>query len=440
MTTPAAHRDEGGAGAIGRALLFFVIIGYYWITLAPFQDLSLASNLDPWAGNSNLLNQAIAIGLFGVLVVFALNHPLRHEIAQPRLLLMVLLGWFVVTALLADDPSTALRRVVMAAMVVVSGSIILLLPRNEAHFAKLLGVALAALLGLAYFGVIFLPNLAIHQATDVVEPLLAGDWRGFLNHKNVAAPAMAFTIFGGLFVWARWSRLLGAVLIAGAGVFLFNTGGKSSLGMVPLILVATWGFERWRGLRMPIAFGGVVLVNLVTVGSAVWEPMRKLVTSLGIDATFTDRVDIWSLAFSAIERRPLTGYGLSSFWQTESLVYGGGTLETWAVTAANAHNAYLEAAMAAGIPGLVLVVFWLIIGPVRDANRASAHGNDPAVTRLFTRIWLYGLYASCVESFYFANSGPIWITILIGVFGLRYQYRSHLVSAGAPAPQGAVYA
>jgi O-antigen ligase len=440
VTTPAAQSEGVGGGAIGRAVLFLAVIGYYWITLAPFQDLSLASAADPWAGNSNLVNQAIAMALFGVLIVFALRHPLRHEIAQPRVLLCLLLGWFVLTALMADDPSTALRRFVMAAMVVVSASIVLLLPRDGEHFARLLGTALAGLLGLAYFGVVFMPNLAIHQATDVVEPLLAGDWRGFLNHKNVAAPAMAFTIFGGLFVWARWSKLLGAVLVVGALVFLFNTGGKTSLGMVPLILVATWAFERWRSLRMPIALGGVALVNLVTVGSAVWEPMAKFVSSLGIDATFTERVDIWSFAFAAIAERPITGYGLSGFWQTESLVYGGGLLETWAVTAANAHNAYLETAMTAGIPGLVLVVFWLIIGPVRDANRATGSGNDPILTRLFTRIWLYGLYASCVESFFFANSGPIWITILIGVFGLRYQYRAQLVSAAAPVPQGVAYA
>ena len=309
--------------------------------------------------------------MFATLAVFAFNHPLRHEIAQPGLLLGLLLGWFVVTAMLGDDPSTAIRRVVMAAMVVASASVVLLLPRNGEHFAKLLGLALAALLGLAYFGVIFMPHLAIHQATDVVEPLLAGDWRGFLGHKNSAAPAMAFTIFGGLFVWARWSKPFGAALVILACVFLYNTGGKTSLGMVPVILVLSWAFERWRSLRMPIALGGVVLFNLVTVGSAVWEPMAKLVSSFGIDATFTERVDIWSLAFSAIEQRPLTGYGISGFWQTESLVYGGGVLETWAVTAANAHNAYLETAMAAGIPGLILVVLWLIVGPVRDANRAS---------------------------------------------------------------------
>ena len=53
-------REVGGGGAFGRALLLFVIIAYYWVSLAPFQDLSLASSADPWAGNSNLVNQAVA--------------------------------------------------------------------------------------------------------------------------------------------------------------------------------------------------------------------------------------------------------------------------------------------------------------------------------------------------------------------------------------------
>lgn len=440
MAGAGAHRETNGAATFGRGVLFFLVIGYYWITLAPFQDLSLASNLDPWAGNSNLVNQVVALALFAVLLLFALSHPLRHEIAQPRLLLVALLGWFLVSAILADDPSSALRRVVMAAMVVTSASILLLLPRNGEHFVRLLGGVLAALLGLAYFGVVFMPNLSIHQATDVVEPLLAGDWRGYFSHKNVAAPAMAFTMFVGMFVWARWSKLLGAVLIAGALFFVFNTGGKTSLGIIPMVLGLAWAFERWRAMRMPIALGGVALFNFMTIGSALWEPVRTFVTGLGIDASFTERADIWPLAISAIAQRPLTGYGIAGYWQTESLVYGGNVLETWAVTAANAHNAYLDTAMAAGIPGLILAVLWLIVGPTRAADQAINNGNDTAVTRLFTRIWLYGLYASCVESFFFASAGPIWITILIGVFGLRYQQRSQLVSAAQSAPQGAAYA
>ncbi|MBI4922979.1 MAG: O-antigen ligase family protein [Devosia nanyangense] len=437
MASATAHQvDTHSGGHVGRALMFLVVLGYYWITLAPFPDLGLASLADPYSGSSNLLNQVVAIALFGALLVFALRHPLRHLVAQPRLLLAALFGWFTITSLMADDPGTALKRVAMAAMVCVGASIFLLLPRDEKHFAKLIGIGLLLLLGLAYWGVLFWPSRSIHQLTDVVEPLLAGLWRGEFGHKNVAAEAMAFTIFGGLFVWARWSKLVGAMLIGFALFFLFKTGGKTSLMMVPAMLVLAFAFERWRGLRLPIAVGGLGLFNLVAVGSAVWPPIQKLVAGLGIDATFTDRVDIWQLAFSAIGRRPLTGYGFQSYWQTETLVYGGGNVETWAVFAANGHNAYLDAAVNAGIPGLVLVVLWLVIRPIGDLARAEGSGNDPALTRLFLRIWLYGIFAASLESSFFVNAGPVWFTILIGVFGLQYQGRGQLVTRPRPALVG----
>jgi O-antigen ligase len=427
----AAGRGEAaaGGGTMVRAALFFAMLAYYWISLAPFPDLTLASNADPWAGNSNTLNQAVAIVLFATLVVFALRHPLVREVAQPRLLLGLIFGWLVITALLAGDPMTALRRVVMAGMVCVGASIFLLLPRDEKHFARLLGTALLLLLALAYWGVWFWPARAIHLASDVVEPQLAGLWRGFFAHKNTAAAAMTFAVFGGMFVWARWSRLAGALIVVGALYFLVNSGGKTSLALLPLVLGFTYVFERVRGSRYLLVVGGIGVFNLVVVGSAVLAPFRDFVASLGVDASFTDRTAIWQFAFDAFASRPLTGYGFTSFWQTGSLVYGGGTLETWAVTAANAHNAYLDTLLTAGVPGLVLVVVWLLFRPIADVARAEASGNDPLLTRLFLRLWLYGIFASSLESFFFANGGPVWFTMLIGVFGLGMQGRSALVVA-----------
>lgn len=427
----AAKRSTAGAGGgqAGRAGLFFAVLAYYWVSLAPFPDLGLASTADPWAGNSNMLNQVVAIALFATLAVFALRHPLVREVAQPRLLLGLIFGWLVVTALLADDPMTALRRVVMAAMVCVGASIFLLLPRDEKHFAKLLGTGLMLLLALAYWGVLFWPTRSIHLASDVVEPQLAGLWRGFFTHKNTAAAAMTFAVFGGLFVWARWSRLAGALIVVAALWFLVNSGGKTSLALLPLVLGLAYLFERLRGLRYALAVGGVGLLNLVVVGSAVWAPIHDFVAGLGVDASFTDRAEIWQFAFDAFSRQPFTGYGFMSFWQTGSLVYGGGTLETWAVTAANAHNAYLDTLLTAGVPGLVLVAAWLLFRPVADMARAEASGNDALLTRLFLRLWLYGIFASSLESFFFANGGPVWFTMLVGVFGLGMQGRSALLVA-----------
>ncbi|MEP7240337.1 MAG: O-antigen ligase [Devosia sp.] len=444
MQPIAADRsDKGGLGHLVAGGLFLLVLAYYWMTLTPFPDLGRASAADPWGGNSNVLNQAVALSLLAALIVFALRHPLLRQIGQPRLLIAAIFGWFALTSMFADDPATALRRVVLSLVLVVSAAVFLLLPRNERQFAKLLAIGLGSLLALCYYGVLLKPMVSIHQTTDVGEPLLAGLWRGFYGHKNIAAPAMAFTVFAGLYVYARWSRLAGILLAVGALYFLARTGSKTSLAMVPATIIVAWAFERWRGLRVPIVVGGLSLFNFIAVGSAVWPGVAQFVDSLGIDASFTDRVAIWQLAFESIAQRPLTGFGFQSFWQTGELVYGGGLLETWAVTAANAHNAFLDTAINAGIPGLVLVVFWVIVRPLRDFGKAQTSGNDPVLSRLFLRIWLYGIFASSLESFFFVNAGPPWFTILLGMFGLGYQARVRLVAAAAvpvAAPPEAAHA
>ncbi|RYE52555.1 MAG: O-antigen ligase family protein, partial [Hyphomicrobiales bacterium] len=146
-----------------------------------------------------------------------------------------------------------------------------------------------------------------------------------------------------------------------------------------------------------------------------------------IDATFTDRTAIWKLALSSIANRPFTGYGFQSFWQTDALFYGNASASTWAVTAANAHNAYVEQLINGGWPLLILVVIWLVVLPTRHASAALARGSDSDLTRLYLRIWLFGLFTSCFESPFFENAGPIWFTILIAVFGLRLQAHADLV-------------
>lgn len=102
------------------------------------------------------------------------------------------------------------------------------------------------------------------------------------------------------------------------------------------------------------------------------------------------------------------------------------------MNAAHSHNAYLEAMINAGIPGLALVVLWLLILPVRDVGRAKAGGNDPALTRLFVRIWLFSVFSACLESTFFANTGPLWFSMLMAVAGLRFQARASLVHVRRP--------
>lgn len=425
-----ARRTEqnNGIGRLVGPLLFIAVFAFYWITITPFVDLTGSSAADPTGGRSNLLNQLLALCLFGSLMLFYLARGRDLSLFGPGWLLTLVFGWCVLSSLAAVHPDLAIKRTVLVMIVAVNAAVILILPRSERQFAGLIGLGVLAVLLMSYFGVIFRPALAIHQGTEIREPMNAGLWRGIFPHKNSAAGAMVLAVFFGLFIASVRSRLLGFLIVALAVLFLINTGGKTSMFILPAIIALAWLVERFTWIRLPLVVGGLIAFNLLVVGSAVFEPIRDVVASLGVDATFSNRSDIWRFAFSAIAERPLTGYGLQSFWQTEDLVYGGSTVETWAATAYNGHNGYLDTLISLGIPGLVLTVLWVVINPIRDIGRAQRSANNPATTRLFIRIWLYSVILACVESVFYEGGGVVWFCMLVALFGLRLQGVARLVS------------
>jgi O-antigen ligase len=413
-------REGGAIGVLGPPL-FVATLLFYLITLTPFIDLSAADAADPAVDKSNSINQIVFLGLTASLWLTALSSSARRLIARPRGILIVTLLWFAIVSAISAHPDIALKRVVLAMLTIVNAGIFLLLPRSERQFAGMLAMCCIGTLALAYLGVALWPHLAIHQASEVRETVNAGLWRGHFAHKNVAAAAMVVMSFAGLYLYGTGRRIAGAAITLLAVVFLTQTGGKSASAALPGILVVAWIFERWRALRFPIVFLGIAAFNIITIGCSMSPTMRELVASVGIDPTFTNRIDIWRVGASAVADRPLTGYGFQMFWQTDEMVYKAGGGASWAVGAFNAHNAYLDAAITTGIPGLLLTLALLVWMPLRDVSRAEARDNDPALTRLFTRIWLYGVLSACVESLYFQSGSLVWFMLIVSIFGLRLQ-------------------
>ncbi|MCA1369614.1 O-antigen ligase family protein [Bradyrhizobium sp. BRP14] len=426
-----ANQADAAKVRVGT-FLFMAILLFFWISIDPFVDLTGEAVLDPSAGNSNRLNQIISLLLFAGMLGYGLAHPMRDTILQPRLLLAILFSWFLFVSLISAHPTLGIKGVILAIMVTVNASVYLLLPASERHFAKMLGIGTLIMLGVAYYGIVFKPMLAIHQASELREPMNAGLWRGHFPHKNSAASAMVLAAFFGLFVMSTWSRVAGFAIFALSFLFLVNTGGKTSTAMLPAILILAWLFEKMRSLRAPIVIGGVGLFNLFAVGSAVFRPLGEFISGLGIDATFTNRADIWRFAFSALAERPLTGYGFRAFWQTEELVYSGGSVETWAVAAANGHNSFLDIALTTGFPGLLLTLTWVIFLPLRDISRIPADREQAPLTRLFIRIWLYTIFHAGLETLFFEGGSLIWFTFVFALYGLNLQSTAVLAENAVP--------
>ena len=412
-----------------RTLLFMGLFLFFWVTTNPFVDLVTveASGSDA-TGGSNAINQLTFLILTLLTLYAAITHPLRSRICQPQWLVIALFSWFLISSSLSSHPMDAIKRTILAILTCVNAGMFLLLPRSEQQFSRLLLYGTAITLGIAYFGVIFLPTLSIHQPTELIEPMNAGFWRGQYSHKNLAAAVMLVAAFFGLYLRSVGWKKSGLAIVILSVVFLLQTGGKSSTAMLPLILTLQWIFEKFRWSRWPIAVGGILAFNLLALGAALSEGFRGFIASLGVDPTFTNRTDIWKIAFDAIAQSPILGYGFQGFWRTADITQSSAGLETWAVKAFNGHNAYVDSLLTTGIPGLILTVGLVVFVPLRAVGRLGAFSNSPALSRLFMRVWLYVIYAGCLEVIFFQSGSPICFFMLVSIFGLEMQSRMSLVN------------
>lgn len=425
-TLSAADRIALPTGVAGerfiRDFLFLAIILLSWFTLTPFPDLSDPRLLEA-STKGDLLNQAATVLLTLALAAFAVAKRTTLVLRIVTLPLVLTIVVFAISALLSSYPELATRRLALAMLTLFQVGMLLLLPCGREHFARLLTVAALIILAACYFGVAFLPQLSIHQTTDIFDPSLAGNWRGFFAQKNGAGSSMVLLIFIGIFIYRAWNRLAGGVIIVFAGIFLIFTRDKSSLGFLPVVLALSYLIPRSRGALATLVLVLVppILINLMTIGSVMFESIRTFAGEIMSDPTFTGRDEIWRFALAHIAERPLFGFGFEAFWGTPQLVDSWTYQLSWSYRASDAHNGYLNLAVTTGIVGLSFALCWIIGQTFISLRRAIALGTDRVLTSLFLQCWLFGLCLSGTESAFFRGGSEVWMFIVLAMIGLRYQ-------------------
>jgi O-antigen ligase len=412
----AAGRRTGPADMLIRSVLFAAVFLALWFSFNPFASLAEPQQVTD-AGN--LGNQFGYSGLFVLLAAWCLVHHPERLLLLMRPILIVTLCWFALSVATSWDPSLSARRFAFALVTIGIAGMVLLLPKNPRHFSDVTAAVVLVVIAACYLGVVFLPSLSIHQAADMLEPELAGDWRGVFGHKNEASAAMVMFIFMGLFV-ARVRNLgLGVLIIALALPFLYFTHSKTAFAALPLVFVVSVIMARVRrpATGIALAIGILVLLNVLSIGSIYIEPVRAVVDAVMADPTFTGRTDIWKFVVDHIAQRPITGYGFATFWGTEQVVYGMGGAG-WANTVSSSHNGYLDLALTIGIPGSVLVTLWLVVLPLVDFYRGPDEPLSAPLRMLFLRVCLFAAYDSCFETMFF-QVGELWLFLITVTFGLR---------------------
>ena len=365
-----ADRGEKLRETVGTAL-FMAIFLFFWISLNPFVDLTGEAVLDPSAGNSNLMNQVVSLLLFAGTLAYGLLHPMRSIILQPRVLLGLLFAWFFLVSLISSYPMLGIKGTVLAVMVTVNASIYLLLPASERHFAKMLGIGTLIMLGVSYYGILFKPLLAIHQASELREPMNAGLWRGHFPHKNSAAAAMVVASFFGLFVMNAWSRIAGMTILCLSFLFLINTGGKTFDGHAAGYPSARiWAFEKVRFLRIPIVIGGVGAFNIFSNRGCGLQAAGRF------HQRARDRCDFYQpRGYLAVCRLRTRGPATDRIRLQGFLADIGARPQRrldqnlGGCRGKRAQFLSRRRALMTGIPGLLLTLVWLVVLPLRNISR-----------------------------------------------------------------------
>jgi O-antigen ligase len=413
---------------VARAATFVVAVLLAWVSLRPFIDLGDAQLRDMSTGNETLTYLA-----FGCLAVLSIALAMRDN--GPGLLTLIspgyvlFGGWMFMTVILSLDPGTSIRRFAATVCVAAVTATLMLLPKTQDELVRWFGIAALALLAICYLGILLVPNLSMHLATDLQEQALAGNWRGSFGHKNVAAAMMAMLLFLGIYIVRSGAWLSGTAIIALASLFLLYSAGKSSLVLCLAVLVLTslTTVIRSLWLRAAMLLTPLVLLNLLSIGTVMSDGLAEIAKLLPLDASFTGRTDVWTFALQALQSRLLTGYGFEAFWGGSAVRNLPEGME-WAATAAHSHNGYLDTALAIGLPGLALLVVVLVIAPLRNFHAADRGGNKGPLAMALLRIWLFGLYLSSLESFFLDRADPLWFTFLVAVFGLHYLARFRLTA------------
>jgi len=401
-----------------RSVLIAAVFLSLWISFHPFPALDEPIEVTE-AGN--LANQLGYSALFVLLAAWNLLHQPQRLLLLVRPVLIATLLWFALSVATSWDPTLSARRLAFALVTIGIAGMVLLLPKTPRHFADVMAAVVMIVLIACYLGVALAPQLTIHQASDVLEPELAGDWRGVFGHKNQASAVMVLFVFIGIFVARVRSLGLGTTIVALALPFLYFTHSKTAIAALPLALIVSVVMARATKAANGVAAALSILValNLLSIGSIYIAPIRAVVEAIMPDATFTGRTDIWKFAVDHVAQRPITGYGFATFWGTEQVVYGMSGGATWANTASHAHNGFVDLALTIGIPGSALVTLWLIVLPLFDYYRAPDEPDSAALKMLFLRICLFAAYDSCFETI-FTQLGALWLILMTAAFGLRF--------------------
>ncbi len=398
---------------------FVVFLGLVLVGTSGFQEWVFRGAI----GQGDAVNQALHVVIF-VMLLAGSGMLSKRELFCVPLGLALLLAYCFFSVTWAIAPFISFRRISLTALVVwVTFRQINDLGTERA--LKLIRYVLIAVLIVNYL-MVFLTPYGIHSEVFGEESSVVGDWRGIIPHKNVAGAACAFTVLFFTFDNRQFPRIVSALVIAAATIFLYYT--HSSTSELSLVLALAMGFairtydasHRFAvGICLAMVVGlalQILFVNLTALSDFVNDP-----------GALTGRGAIWPLLFEYAREHLWTGAGFSSFWQigADSPIW---TLTNgWvAVYAAHGHNGFLDLLVTIGLPGMILAIVVMIVWPLLRLLLSQSIGKPRR--SLLMAIIIFCAGHNLAESTLLNTASLVEVFLLIA---MAITYRESNASPGA---------
>lgn len=398
-----------------RFLLRFCLIAIIVTYGAIGRDIFF-SRLSGQAGEdfigANLIYMRLGSSTLAIVVCLLLSRSAKVLLSIPLLFVPCVLV-ILASVFWTDDVKGTLRgslafALMMPAIVMISQRL------GFREVASTIIKLLAATLILSAIFAIFVPSIGRHAASDVIQSVHAGRWRGIFGHKNGLGPHAAYGI---ILFWLYPALLDSRHLLwfarASAVACLIFAGSATS--MVGAATMAVFGTMFLLHRNIPHLSFSVIIIGSSVVGLFMLGLIfggDVFFTILGRDHTFSGRTFIWELAWVSFLDSPLLGYGYAT--------YGGqvfnGRIESYYGDIAGPENAYFNVILETGLIGAIALLVPVFVCLVRAFRlRELSVGKDRQAAECFVLILLAALVMSVTEStplMITSYGGPINYTVL----------------------------
>jgi O-antigen ligase len=341
---------------------------------------------------------------FSALVILGLPELFRRHRGLSReehVLVGILVAYFVVfvvTALANGWGERQTRSVGTEIRFLLAPAVLLLLRRTPEAGIWLLRGGVAGGFAVCLHALLDVYVLDMDRAWGLRGPLVLGPYAALL--------AMFSLVFWHMAPNRPALRVLIGASAAGAVAALILSNARGGfVGLVGMVLV--WTVGRFRGRRLAAA--AAVSVAVLVAAYVVLDQTRERIHATWIQnrgVTHSDdradisrplnpvaaRLEMWRVSIMIIRDNPVWGVGRGNYVRAAQKYVDQGKVHWEVVKNSQPHNAYLEAVVSKGIPGLV-VLLALLLYPLSFFVRGLRRSPDTALlgTLLVVGIALFSL-------------------------------------------------